>query len=87
MREGRKRGGGWGEKCWIGVGEGGGKRMRQTSFRVVSLLFPVDGWVSGRWLEKLELKPTLQLRVGQSVFLRVSDDPNLCGHMYVVVFL
>ena len=38
-------------------------------------------WVGG--FEELEIKPTLQVRVGQNVFLRVSDDPYLCGQMYV----
>ena len=61
--------------------EGGGKRMRP--FRLVSLLISVGGWVSGSWLEELKLKPTIQLRVGQNVFLRASDYPYLCGHMYL----
>ena len=60
-----------GEKCWM------------ESFRLVSLLFRVGWWVSGMWVSELELKPTPQLRVGQFVFLRVSNDKYFCSHMYL----
>ena len=36
---------------------GGGERMLQTSFRLVSILF----WMAGGRLEELELRLTLQL--------------------------
>ena len=47
----------------------GGKRMSQTSFALVSLLFWTGRWVLVRLLEELTLKPTLQLRVGQNLYL------------------
>ena len=78
MGRGRRGDGEGVEKYWIGVGEGGGKIICKTSFRLVSILFWVGGSMSGRWLEELELKPTLHLRVGQNVFCTIVCLEVLC---------